>query len=221
MSGRRDRTSEQRPTVLRPLVAANVPMFRSRLRWTYLILVALVLALVIRLAFIQIADGAYYSKLSVEQVRTTVALPPLRGGIFDRHGNILAISSPTALVVADDFQITQPDTEAAALAPYLKMKTSVLARKLHEHSGYVIVDTPLDRHRTPPRAGTSRASSFSVPPFAPSRTGRSRRRCSETSTPPGRARRASSISTKTSLRARPDSSVSLPPPRAWTSRVRT
>jgi cell division protein FtsI (penicillin-binding protein 3) len=129
--------------MLRPLVANNVPQFTRRLRITYALVAVLFALLVAQLARIQLADGTYYSKLSTEQVRTDVKVPSMRGGIFDRHGNILAISSPTSEVIADDFQITHPVSEAAALAPLLGAKASTLAAQLHRRSGYVVLTNHL------------------------------------------------------------------------------
>lgn len=111
------------------------------MRFAQVLMVLAIGALVGRLAFIQIAQGSYYSKMSVAQVRHDLAVQPLRGGLFDRHGNILAISSPTSLVVADDFQITHPITEAAVLSPFVGIKPVLLARMLHQKSGYVVLDS--------------------------------------------------------------------------------
>lgn len=135
--------SHLRPTVLRPLVANNVPRFNRRLLWTYVMIALLFGSLIARLAIIQVGSGNYYSKLSTQQVRTEIKIPSTRGGIFDRNGNILAISSPTAEVVADNFQIQHPNSEAAALAPYLHIRAAVLARELRRHSGYVVLDANL------------------------------------------------------------------------------
>jgi len=132
-----------RPIPLRPLAATNSSFFARRLRWTYVGIAIVFVALVTRLAFIQVADGSYYSKLSVEQVRTDVSIPPLRGAMYDRNGSILAISSPTSLVVADDFQIKHPATEAAALSPFLGVPASTLEPLLSRHSGYVVLDASL------------------------------------------------------------------------------
>jgi cell division protein FtsI (penicillin-binding protein 3) len=132
-----------RGSVVRPLRATNQRRFSGRLRVTYLVVVALVLALGVRLAFIQIASGAYYAKASVQQVSTTVTIPSLRGAIYDRNGNVLAISAPTSLVVADDFQVTDATVLAAALSPYLSIKVSVLAKELARRSGYVVLDPDL------------------------------------------------------------------------------
>lgn len=139
-------TPPRAATVARPLRIANVPRFTSRLRVISLLLAVLLIALAVRLAFIQIADGAYYAKASLNQVRTTISVPSLRGGIYDRNGAILAISSPVSLVVADDAQVTQPSREGKALQPYLAMPLATIVKRLREKgrgSGYVVLDAHL------------------------------------------------------------------------------
>jgi cell division protein FtsI (penicillin-binding protein 3) len=102
------------------------------------------LLLVGRLVQIQILNGSNYSKISVEQVRTSIATPALRGSVYDRFGQILAVSQPTSLVIADDFQIKHPVAEAAALAPLVGESAQQLLPKLQKKSGYVILTNSLN-----------------------------------------------------------------------------
>ncbi len=101
-------------------------------------------ALGVRLFYLQVVDHAHYARLSVAQVKVTLPVTALRGGIYDRHGETLAISRPTSVVIADDFQITHPHTEARALSPLVHVPTSKLRRLLSEKSGYVILNNGLD-----------------------------------------------------------------------------
>ena len=101
-------------------------------------------ALGVRLFFLQIVDHAHYAKLSVDQVRVNLTTTALRGGIYDRHGQILAVSRPTSLVIADDFQITDPVKEAAAMSPLIKVRVTKLVAMLSRKSGYVVLNGQLD-----------------------------------------------------------------------------
>jgi cell division protein FtsI (penicillin-binding protein 3) len=98
----------------------------------------------VRLFFLQVVDHAHYATLSVEQVKETLTTTALRGGIYDRDGQTLAISRPTSLVVADDFQIKQPATEAAAMSPLVHVPLATLTALLSRHSGYVVINNALD-----------------------------------------------------------------------------
>jgi len=100
--------------------------------------------LAFRLFQIQILDHPYYAKLSLAQVRVNLTTTALRAGIYDRHGQILAISRPTSLVLADDFQIAHPLREAQAMSPLVDVPVAKLARLLSEKNGYVIINHTLD-----------------------------------------------------------------------------
>ena len=99
---------------------------------------AVVFALVIaQLVNLQVARSSYFSGLARRELLTTVTVPSLRGGIFDRNGQILSLSVPSIRLQADDAQIKDPVHEAAALAPLLGMtapdQVAALTAKLSEH----------------------------------------------------------------------------------------
>ncbi|NNN03570.1 MAG: penicillin-binding protein 2 [Acidimicrobiaceae bacterium] len=98
----------------------------------------------LRLVQIQVVRHATLARESLAQVRQTVPTPALRAGIYDRYGQVLAISEPTDMVIADDFQISSPATEAAALSGLVHIPTTKLTRLLSEHNGYVILNSALD-----------------------------------------------------------------------------
>jgi cell division protein FtsI (penicillin-binding protein 3) len=104
-------------------------------------------ALGVRLFFIQVVDHAHYAKLSVNQVRVNLKTTALRAGIYDRNGEILAVSRPTSLVIADDFQIKDPQREAQAIAAIMQMPVSRLVSLLSKSgagAGDVILTNKLN-----------------------------------------------------------------------------
>ncbi|HEY5262871.1 MAG TPA: penicillin-binding protein 2 [Acidimicrobiales bacterium] len=102
-------------------------------------------ALGVRLFFIQVVDHAHYAKLSVAQVRVNLTTTALRAGIYDRNGQILAVSRPTSLVIADDIQIKNPLREAQAMSPIIQMPVSRLTVLLSKSKdGYVILNDRLN-----------------------------------------------------------------------------
>jgi cell division protein FtsI (penicillin-binding protein 3) len=105
------------------------------------LLVMMLLAVVARLVAIQVLDSAHYTKLAAAELSVTVADPGLRGDIYDRNGAVLAISVPTKMVVADDFQITKPAQEAAVLSPLVGIPAPTLVTQLSQRSGYVPLAT--------------------------------------------------------------------------------
>ena len=93
---------------------------RRRLRLLGTGITLALLALVARLAFVQVLDGSRYAAYASGETQHEVVLPATRGAIYDRSGDLLAISVPRADVIADDFQITRPERRgrhARARAP--------------------------------------------------------------------------------------------------------
>ncbi|HVA53794.1 MAG TPA: penicillin-binding protein 2 [Acidimicrobiales bacterium] len=101
-------------------------------------------ALGVRLVLLQVIDHAHYTALSVSQVRVSLTTTALRGGVYDRHGETLAVSRPTSLVIADDFQIKSPATEAKAMSSLVHVPVVKLTALLSKKSGYVILNNALD-----------------------------------------------------------------------------
>ena len=59
-----------------------------------------------RLVQIQGVDAVHYASYGAREVYQRVALPALRGAVYDRSGNLIAASSPRVDVVADDYLVT-------------------------------------------------------------------------------------------------------------------
>ncbi|MGA7836001.1 MAG: penicillin-binding protein 2 [Acidimicrobiales bacterium] len=138
----------QTSTHTRTRVSREAPRVKSagprRLLLLRAIMAFAFLALGARLVFLQVVDHAHYVKLSVEQVREDLTTTALRGGIYDRYGQTLAVSRPTSLVIADDFQIKHPAREAQAMSPLVDVPVAKLTTLLSERSGYVVVNDDLD-----------------------------------------------------------------------------
>jgi cell division protein FtsI/penicillin-binding protein 2 len=106
------------------------------------IIIALVL-MALRLLDLQVLRHGQYQQDANQQLRSTISIPAIRGGIYDRNGAVLAMSVPTKEVIADDFQIAQPVAEATALAPLLGVSESTLVTELQRHTGYVVLASHL------------------------------------------------------------------------------
>jgi len=131
---------ETRPRRTRSQVPRRLKLLRA-------VFVVIFVALAARLTMLQVVDHAQYTKLSVGQVHVDLTTTALRAGIYDRNGHILAVSQPTSLVVADDFQISNPLSEAQALSPLVKVPVATLVTLLSKTgagSGHVILNPQLD-----------------------------------------------------------------------------
>ncbi|MGH9020030.1 MAG: penicillin-binding transpeptidase domain-containing protein, partial [Acidimicrobiales bacterium] len=141
-------TTHYSPTHHRLQTRERAPRPRShstrRLRLVRAGFAGLFALLAVRLVFLQVVDHARYAALSVGQVREDLTTTALRAGIYDRYGQILAVSRPTSLVLADDFQISNPASEARAMSPLVGVAVPKLTALLSEHNGYVVVNNALN-----------------------------------------------------------------------------
>jgi cell division protein FtsI (penicillin-binding protein 3) len=102
-----------------------------------LVLVIVFVALIIQLVNVQEVSHQHYASLSASQLTQTVSVPAVRGGIYDRNGEVLAESVTRQTVVADPLLISHPATLADALAPVLGIPNATLRAQLTKHSGFV------------------------------------------------------------------------------------
>jgi cell division protein FtsI (penicillin-binding protein 3) len=114
-----------------------------------LVLVVVFLALVVQLVHVQEFSHQRYASLSASELTQTVSVPAVRGGIFDRNGEVLAESVTKQTVVADPMLITHPAATAAALSPVLGVPADQLRAELTARSGFVYL-----AHRVPDAVAT-------------------------------------------------------------------
>lgn len=115
-----------------------------RARALRLILVVIFVAMAGRLVAVQELSHQHYAALSASELTQQVTVPAVRGGIYDRSGQVLAETVTKSTVVADPLIIAHPDGVADALAPVLGIPASQLVAELTEHSGFVYL-----AHRVP------------------------------------------------------------------------
>ncbi len=115
-----------------------------RSRALRLALVVIFLAMVAQLVNVQEFSHHHYASLSTSELTQSVSVPAVRGGIYDRNGEVLAESVTKQTVVADPLLITHPGATAEALAPVLGLGRAKLRAELTEHSGFVYL-----AHRVP------------------------------------------------------------------------
>src|SRR5258708_1055956 len=78
-------------------------------------------ALFCKLFFLQVAKHKYYSELANQQQLEMVDLPAPRGSIFDRNGEILAMSEPVQSVYVSPMRVPNLGVAADILAPVLHL----------------------------------------------------------------------------------------------------
>ena len=136
--------------------AASKEGLGRRIRFIRIVLVLVFLLIVYRLVDVQVFESSRYGASASEELTQQVPIPALRGTIYDRQGSVLALSVATETVLADDFQVQHPQSEARRLAPLLGLSTARLAALLHQDSGYV----PLAENVPQARAAQVSAGAF-------------------------------------------------------------
>ena len=119
-------------------------LLNRRTRAMRLVLVAVFAGMGFRLVQVQEFGHQHYAALSRAQLTQTVTVPPVRGGIYDRDGEVLAETVTRQTVVADPQIITNPAAVAATLSPLLGIPSDTLRAKLTEPTGFVYL-----AHRVP------------------------------------------------------------------------
>ncbi len=109
-----------------------------------LVLALVFITLAARLISVQELGHQRYASLAASQLTQTVSIPAVRGGIYDRNGEVLAESVNRQTVVADPLLIAHPATTAQALSGVLGIPPDQLRSELTEPSGFVYL-----AHRVP------------------------------------------------------------------------
>ena len=126
---------------------------------TGLILVGWALLLVCRLFYLQVLAHDEYEKRARRQQEKLEPIDAPRGSIFDRNGNLLAISSASNVVVVNPKRIPNKEIASALLAKILGLDGKKLEPALEEaaiskrRSGYFVVS----EHASDEQAATLRA----------------------------------------------------------------
>jgi cell division protein FtsI (penicillin-binding protein 3) len=119
-----------------------------RNRWGLVIMCALLVAVVGRLAVVQGVDGATYANAAQQDRLRTYPIAALRGAVVDEHGNPLAYTVAASRVVVDPTLVKHPATDAKALSPLLGVPEADLLAKLSQHGRYVVLATGVSPQTT-------------------------------------------------------------------------
>lgn len=109
-------------------VPSNVS--KKRLIFVLIVVTIVVLALIVRLGYIQIATGEELKKGALEQWTKGIEIKSKRGTIYDRNGKKLAISVSSYTVWASPADITDPINTAKQVAEVLQMDESLVYEKI-------------------------------------------------------------------------------------------
>jgi len=129
-----------------PVLQLRLPAWRSRLM--ALLILACFAVLIGRSFYLQILNNEFLQEKGESRYRRTLEIPASRGRIFDRNGDVLAISTPMKSVwaIPADARLTPEQTKQ--LASLLEMNVKDLTRKLASDKSFVYL-----RRELPPDIG--------------------------------------------------------------------
>lgn len=115
------------------------------LPFVFIVLVALMLFVVGKLFYLQIVVGDEYAE-AAERRRTNVqVLQARRGTIYDRNGNVLAMSEECYDVYCNPKEVTDATAEAALLSLYLGGSTDDYEEALSSDSTFVYLERKAEK----------------------------------------------------------------------------
>src|SRR3954451_18509127 len=106
---------------------------RARIRSIQILVFLLLAVLGVRLYYLQIVKGAYYSEKAENQRVRMIPIPAPRGAIFDRNGKILVDSRPTYNIVLANEPIKKIDlaTRVNDYASGLSLERQFVAERVN------------------------------------------------------------------------------------------
>ena len=118
------------PHASNPLLQVRLPAYRSRL--TLLILALAFLALAGRAAWLQLMSRDFLQREGEKRYEVSFDVPASRGKIVDRHGVVLASSTPARAISAIPGKVDISHEQLQALSKLLGMPARELQRKLDD-----------------------------------------------------------------------------------------
>jgi len=118
-----------------PVLQLALPAWRSRL--LTLLLLGGFVALLGRATYLQIVNTDFLQEKGDSRYRRDLEISASRGKVTDRHGDVLAVSTPMKSVWAIPVDAKLSPTQSQQLAKLLDMEGKELARRLASDRGFV------------------------------------------------------------------------------------
>lgn len=120
-----------------PLLSEKLPVWRAR--FVLVCLLAGSVALICRAVWLQGVKGDFLQAKGESRYARVIELPADRGKILDRHGELLAVSTPVRSVWAIPDDITLTPSQSRELARVLNLDVNELNRKVASDRDFVYI----------------------------------------------------------------------------------
>jgi len=114
-------------------------MFRARQYAIFVILAVIFLSLFLRLCYLQILNHTRFREMADEQHNTVFRIEPVRGTIYDRRMEPLAINLDTPSIYADPRSIRDKERTARALSDAAGIDENILFERLKKDKAFIWV----------------------------------------------------------------------------------
>ena len=129
-----------------PVLKLRLPAWRSRL--IALLILAGFAVLIGRSFYLQVLNDDFLQKKGDSRYRRDLEISASRGRISDRHGDVLAVSTPMKSIWAIPAEARLVPEQAQRLAGLLEMDIKELSRRLGSDKGFVFL-----KRQLPPETG--------------------------------------------------------------------
>ena len=114
---------------------------KKRLRIALLIILIVFILLIIRIGWIQLINGKFYANLALEQQNLGREITAKRGIIYDRNGEILAMSASSEMITINPNNIPKDKKESVArtISEILELDYEKILKKVNKNSSIEII----------------------------------------------------------------------------------
>ncbi|MEG2546529.1 MAG: peptidoglycan glycosyltransferase, partial [Niameybacter sp.] len=118
---------------------------KKRIMFCSMLFLIVLVALIIRLAYVQIGMGSFLQDKAFEQHTRDRLISPTRGTIYDRNGKVLAKSGSVSTIGVVHAQVTDPAMVAKILSEKLELKYEDVYKKVTKRVAFERIKTKVDK----------------------------------------------------------------------------
>ena len=123
---------------------------KKRIRIMLFIILILLGLLIIRIAWIQLIKGKFYKALAEQQQNLDREISAKRGIIYDRNGEILAMSASSEMITINPNNIPKEKKELVArkISEVLELDYEKVLKKVNRNSSIEIIDKKVEKEKS-------------------------------------------------------------------------
>ena len=123
---------------------------KKRIRIMLFIILIVLGLLIIRIAWIQLVKGKFYKALAEQQQNLDREISAKRGIIYDRNGEILAMSASSEMITINPNNIPKEKKELVArkISEVLELDYEKVLKKVNRNSSIEIIDKKVEKEKS-------------------------------------------------------------------------